>query len=60
MENYSKEELLEARRAIASTNAKMEKVLLKLREGTPQHTLATRRLAAFRIAVDLIDRELEE
>lgn len=52
-------DLREALRAIGSTIGKCEKAQEKLREGTPQHTLTKRRLAAFTIAVELIERELE-
>lgn len=52
-------DLREALRAINSTISKCEKAQLKLREGTPQHTLTKRRIEAFRIAVSLIEKELE-
>lgn len=55
-----KHELHEALRAINSTIGKCEKAQLKLKVGTPQHTLTRRRLKAFYIAVSLIERELEE
>ena len=51
-------ELLEARRSIASTLSKCEKAILKLQPGKSQYTLTVRRIAAFRIALDLIDKEL--
>ncbi len=51
-------ELSEALRSIESTLGKCEKALLKLREGTPQHTLTTRRIEAFKIAVELIKEKL--
>lgn len=60
MDNYTKEELEEALRAIASTINKCEKVLPKLKQGTAQHTLLQRRIKAFHIALILITRELEE
>lgn len=56
---YTKEELAEAKRSIASTLGKCEKALLKLTPGKSQHTLTARRIAAFRIALELLDRELE-
>ena len=56
---YTREELLEARRAVASTLSKCEKAFLKLPPGKPQHTLLARRIAAFRISLDLLERELE-
>lgn len=58
MGNFSKEELHEALRSITSTRGKCEKALLKLGEGTPQHTLTARRIAAFTIAETLISDEL--
>nr|WP_326185654.1 hypothetical protein [uncultured Oscillibacter sp.] len=58
METYTREELLEARRAIASTMSKCEKALGKLEPGKSQHTLTVRRIRAFQIALDLIDRAL--
>ncbi len=60
MKNYTKEELKEAYRAIASTLSKCEKVLPKLKPGTSQHTLLVRRIKAFDIASTLITKELEE
>jgi hypothetical protein len=58
MDNFTKEELEEALRAIASTIAKCEKALPKLKEGTSQHTLLIRRIKALHIASALIKREL--
>ncbi len=58
MDNYTKEELEEALRAIASTISKCEKVKPKLNQGTPQHTLLERRIKALGIASELIRREL--
>ncbi len=55
---YTKEELLEAKRSIASTLSKCEKAILKLQPGKSQYTLTVRRIAAFRIALDLIEKEL--
>lgn len=59
MEDFSKKELEEALRAIASLIGKCEKVQLKLREGTPQASLISNRLKAFRISSSLISRALE-
>ena len=59
MDTYTTEELLEARRSIDSTLHKCEKALLKLTPGKSQHTLTTRRVKAFQVALELIDRELE-
>jgi hypothetical protein len=60
MEKHTKDELQEALRAIGSTISKCEKVLPKLKPGTPQHTLLMRRIKAFQLAVALIERELDE
>lgn len=57
--NYTNEELNEAARALISTLNKCEKVQEKLREGTPQRTLTKRRIAALKIAIDLINEKLE-
>ncbi len=59
MNTYTIAELTEARRSIDSTLHKCEKALLKLTPGKSQHTLTTRRIKAFQIALVLIDRELE-
>lgn len=59
MDNYTKEELNDALRAIASTISKCEKVLPKLKQGTSQHTLLIRRIKAFQIASTLITKELD-
>ncbi|MDR1245436.1 MAG: hypothetical protein LBK57_00195 [Clostridiales Family XIII bacterium] len=59
MAAYTNEELAEALRAIESTIAKCEKTLPKLREGSPQQTLTVRRIKALKIAVNLIEREME-
>ena len=55
----SRQDLLEARRSIASTMSKCEKALDKLTPGKSQHTLTVRRVRAFQVALALIDRELE-
>ena len=59
MSTYNTEELIEARRSIDSTLHKCEKALLKLTPGKFQHTLTARRIKAFQIALELIDRELD-
>lgn len=59
MDSFTKEELEEALRSIASTVSKCEKVQPKLRHGTPQYTLLERRIKALRIASSLIARALE-
>ena len=56
---HTPEELAEARRSIDSTLRKCEKALEKLRPGTSSHTLTLRRIRAFRIALALIDREMD-
>jgi hypothetical protein len=58
-DNFTKEELEEALRAIASTISKCEKVQPKLKQGTSQHTLLIRRIKAFHIASSLIMQALE-
>ena len=63
---YSKEELLEAKRQIDSTLHKLRKTVYTLEEKEApdryrsQITLAKRRIQAFSIAVQLIERELEQ
>ena len=59
MSIYTIEELSEARRSIDSTLHKCEKALLKLTPGKSQHTLTARRIKAFQIALELIDREFD-
>ena len=54
MADYTKTELEEAQRQIASLISKCEKVRLKLREGTPQSSLLANRLKAFYISSSLI------
>lgn len=58
MNQFTKEELEEALRAMDSTIGKCEKVQPKLKEGTSQHTLLVRRIKAFRIASSLIEQAL--
>lgn len=59
MDNYSKDELQEALRAIDSTIGKCVKVQPKLKAGTSQHTLLARRIKALQIASALIREQLE-
>lgn len=59
MNQFTKEELEEALRAIDSTIGKCEKVQPKLKEGISQHTLLVRRIKAFQIASSLITQALE-
>lgn len=56
MTNYTKEELEEALRSIISTIGKCETAILKLKENSAQHTLLSRRIKAFRISVELIEK----
>jgi hypothetical protein len=59
MNDYTKNDLEEARRAISSLISKCEKVQMKLREGTPQYALTRNRIKAFNIVLSLINKELE-
>jgi hypothetical protein len=59
MDNFTKEELEEALRAISSTISKCEKVQPKLKPGTSQHTLLMRRIKSLQIASSLITQALE-
>lgn len=58
-ESFSKDDLKEALRAIASTIRKCEKVRPKLKPGSSQHTLLIRRIKAFEIAATLIKTALD-
>ncbi len=60
MSVYTTEELLEAKRSIASTLGKCEKAVLKLSPGKSQHTLTVRRIRAFQISLELIDQALKD
>ncbi len=55
---FGREELAQAQVAYANMIARVEKVLPKFAPGTPQHTLAVRRIRAFEIAEHLIQVEL--
>lgn len=59
MEEYTKQDLEEALCAITSTLHKCEKAFVKLREGTPQHTLTKNRIKALRISITLLNNALE-
>ena len=50
-------EFQEAARAISSALMKSEKVLLKLRDSSPQYRMTERNICAFQIALALIRRE---
>jgi hypothetical protein len=58
MKSYSKNELEEALFAIVSTIKKCEKSLLKFSENSPQKTLLIRRIKAFKISQDLIEKNI--
>jgi hypothetical protein len=60
MDKYTKEELLEAVRAITSMINKSEKALQKLKEGTWQHKMTVQSIKASYIAITLLNRELGE
>ncbi len=55
---FGREELAQAQAAFASMIFRVEKVLPKFAAGTPQHTLAVRRIRAFETAEHLIQVEL--
>lgn len=57
---YTKEELEHAKEAFAFATERVASILPKFAAGTPQHTLAKRRLRAFGIAAGLIAREVAE
>lgn len=54
MENYTKDELQAARRAITSLPQKCEKALDKLEPGKSRHTLTKNRIQALRVSSGLI------
>lgn len=56
----TKADLLDAVQFFESTIARVQKVLPKFAEGTPQHTLAIRRIRAFEIANTLIRERLKQ
>ncbi|WP_312782722.1 hypothetical protein [Brevundimonas sp.] len=58
MAAHSETDLSEALRAVESLIAKCEKAILKLPVGASQHTLLDRRIAALRLARDLIEERL--
>jgi len=57
---FTKEELKQAKEAFAFATERVTSILPKFAAGTPQHTLAVRRLRAFEIAAELIARETAE
>ena len=54
---FSNESLNQAIEAFTFASTRVESILPKFAAGTPQHTLAVRRLRAFTIAQELIRRE---
>ena len=60
MTPFTRPELQEARRAIASLLYKCEKVQPKLSASPSQATLLRRRIEALRISLALIERELAQ
>ena len=56
----STEFLNQASEALAFAATRVTSILPKFTAGTPQHTLAVRRLRAFAIAQELIRREIQE
>lgn len=56
---YTEEELENALEVAASVISRVEKVQSKFEAGTPQHTLAVRRIKALHISSALIERELD-
>ena len=57
-QSYSAGACAEAQASFSSMIARVEKILPKFVPGTPQHTLAVRRIRAFEIAGEMIQREL--
>lgn len=55
--HFSNEALQQAEEAFSFDSARVQAILPKFAAGTPQHTLAVRRLRAFEIAHVLIRRE---
>lgn len=57
MDEYTREELIEALRVVSSTISKCEKMQPKFAEGTSQHTLLKNRIKAMYISKSLIEDE---
>lgn len=55
---YTEEELVNALNAVTTIISRVEKIQPKFKEGTPQNTLAVRRIKALNISLSLIKREL--
>ena len=60
MDNYTTDELQEARRPIASLISKSEKAQQKLAPGTWQHTMLRDNLEALHIASALMNKETDD
>jgi hypothetical protein len=60
MVEYTKAELEEAKTALTSTLQKREKIDEGKKPGKSQQTLLDRRIRALRLALELIEREMEE
>lgn len=60
MDEYSKLELEEAKTALTSTLHKCEKIDDGKKLGKSQQTLLERRIKALRLALDLIEREMND
>lgn len=58
MNDCTKLQLEQAKTALSSTLSKCEKALQKLKEGSPQATLTSRRIDALKVALFLIDEKL--
>ncbi|GHC60680.1 hypothetical protein SAMN05421855_10869 [Ulvibacter litoralis] len=59
MENYPKDKLIQATTVIESLLHKCEKSVLKLSDRTSQYTLLKNRIEALKIAIELIENEVE-
>ena len=60
MSDYGKSELAEAKIALTSTLHKCEKIQDGKKLAASQQTLLDRRVRALRLALELIDREMNE
>jgi len=60
MDNYTKDELLEALQPIASLISKSEKAQQKLAPGTWQHTMLRDNIRALHIASALMNKEIDD
>jgi len=59
MKNYPKDKSIQATTVIESLLYKCEKSMLKLTDRTSQHTLVKNRIEALKIALELIESEVE-